>query len=234
MEEKIIFGSHNSMSYLPIKNKWLSPFGWVAKCQNRTLIGQIDAGAEILDFRIALDKDSRWKFRHGVIKYDMSEEHEMYRDIIDYDSASHIMDNDESYNMYDDDIIYCLDIIRKKYPNKHLYIRIILEKTRKGKENLDKIEFELLCCQLEERYKGHFTFLGGNYKPDWEKLYNFKNAIDYEKSFSQWVSSMQPNAFILTRICPWIYAKLYNMKNRKKKQSEFNTYDFIDKELLLK
>ena len=66
------------------------------------------------------------------------------------------------------------------------------------------------------------------------KLYNFKNAIDYEKSFSQWVSSMQPNAFILTRICPWIYAKLYNMKNRKKKQSEFNTYDFIDKELLLK
>ena len=74
-------GSHNSMSYLPIKNKWLSPFGWVAKCQNRTLLEQIDAGAEILDFRIALDKESRWKFIHGAIKYNMAEEHERYKEV---------------------------------------------------------------------------------------------------------------------------------------------------------
>lgn len=222
----MILGSHNSMSYLSIKNKWFLPFRWISRCQNKTIFEQIDMGVELVDLRVALNKNFHWAFRHGMIEYDMSKEHQKYNGIINYASYTKEMDNYEIYNKYEDDLLYCLDLLQKKYPNKKLFIRLILERSRKGKEYFDKIEFELLCRQLEERYPG-FTFLGGNYKPTWEKIYNFKNGIDYEKDLTQWVSSMQPNAIGIFRIWPWLYAKLFNKKNRRKLQSKYNMYDFI-------
>lgn len=66
-----IIGSHNSMSYLPVKNKWLKLVNKLfAQCQNKDIDDQIDAGVRCFDLRVYLDKDKHWKFAHGLINYD--------------------------------------------------------------------------------------------------------------------------------------------------------------------
>lgn len=52
----IIKGSHNTMSYLPPRHWWMRPFRAIARCQSRTLLEQLDAGAEAVDLRVCFDR----------------------------------------------------------------------------------------------------------------------------------------------------------------------------------
>ena len=59
-----ILGSHNSMSYLPPLRWWgwlLTPF---ARCQNKTIDGQLAAGAQCFDLRVSFDRHGMAHFRH--------------------------------------------------------------------------------------------------------------------------------------------------------------------------
>lgn len=67
----MIIGSHNTMTYLPVKQWYLKPFFWMAKCQNKTIEQQYEAGARVFDLRIRFSP-YKTTLCHGVFEYDYS------------------------------------------------------------------------------------------------------------------------------------------------------------------
>lgn len=64
-----MIGTHNSMTYLPLKKWWMYPFKWMAQCQSKPLEEQYRLGARIFDIRISYDKDNNPEFRHGLMVF---------------------------------------------------------------------------------------------------------------------------------------------------------------------
>lgn len=65
----MILGSHNSMTYLPVKKWYLSPFKFIAKCQSKTIEEQYNSGVRLFDLRISYTKSMFPEFRHGLIAF---------------------------------------------------------------------------------------------------------------------------------------------------------------------
>lgn len=62
--------SHNSFSYLPVKQWWLKPFTWIARCQDIDLHSQsLYENVEGIDLRIRFDKDDTPVIAHGLVNY---------------------------------------------------------------------------------------------------------------------------------------------------------------------
>lgn len=62
--------SHNTMTYLPVKQWWLKPFGFMAKCQSETILEQyVVYDIRHFDFRVSFDKKKKPIFKHGIFKY---------------------------------------------------------------------------------------------------------------------------------------------------------------------
>lgn len=199
MNEDIIIGTHNTMSYLPIECKWyLKPFMWIgnklfAQCQNQNIYYQIfSSRARVFDFRVHLNPNNQWGFAHGLINYQ------------------------SDYNL-----IKVLNILSiYKFP---IYVRIILEKY-KNEEECD--EFAKMCENIEQTYP-NITFFGGNRKGDWKKLYQFKDQSFTDDNNNQWVSSMAKDARWYEKVCPRLYAMRMNELNREKAKYLTNLYDFV-------
>ena len=68
--DEFIRGSHNTMSYLPVRQWWLKPFRAWGRCQTKTLEQQWETGVRHFDFRIKFDKDGNASFGHGLITYE--------------------------------------------------------------------------------------------------------------------------------------------------------------------
>ena len=199
-KEKLI-GSHNTMSYLKPSN-WLLYLGYLisAKCQNKTLVEQINSGVRVFDIRIFPEYDKHgttfWRYGHGLTKFTRN-----------------------SPNIYL--IVNTLNEKAKK-DKKPMYMRIILERC---KSERDVQEFIDLCKFLEFNYP-HVEFLGGNRKKDWKKCYIFSTCIT-DNNVNQPVSSMAPDARWYEEICPWLYAKRMNKVNKDKLIKGINLFDFI-------
>ena len=65
----MIYGSHNTMSFLPVKQWWLRPFRAWGRCQRLSLAEQWEAGVRYFDMRIKFDSKGRANFGHGLISY---------------------------------------------------------------------------------------------------------------------------------------------------------------------
>lgn len=66
----MIYGTHNSLSYLKPRQWWLRPVAWIARCQDMTIEEQLMYGVRYFDIRV--------KFRnniaisgHGLMDYDI-------------------------------------------------------------------------------------------------------------------------------------------------------------------
>ena len=65
-------GSHNSWSYLKPKHWWLSPFNFIAKCQNVNIQKQHEIyGVSCFDLHIRFSQYGDLKVCHGFITYDI-------------------------------------------------------------------------------------------------------------------------------------------------------------------
>lgn len=64
--------SHNSLSYAPVKQWYLKPFFWIAKCQSKNIEEQYKAGVRYFDFRLAGIYPA-----HGLIQYNADVLHEL-------------------------------------------------------------------------------------------------------------------------------------------------------------
>lgn len=64
----MIKGSHNTMTYLPVRSWWMGVFGWMARCQSKSIGEQYAEGVRLMDLRVGF-KDGVPEFRHGLIRY---------------------------------------------------------------------------------------------------------------------------------------------------------------------
>lgn len=68
-----MIGSHNTFSYLPIKNKWLLFLKPWYKCQEYDIITQINKGVRYFDLRIKFSKKGELQIVHNKIVFDINE-----------------------------------------------------------------------------------------------------------------------------------------------------------------
>lgn len=147
MNEQIVYGSHNTMTYLPIRNWWLFPGLLIARCQNHNIEEQFKNGARVFDLRIYFDtKSMRWEFAHGLINFKSKK------------SVTEIIRNIEQL---------------KKTTQDDVYVRLILEKWT---SILECHNFSSKCM-FYERICPELKFIGGNRKGDWKKFYTFKTDV---------------------------------------------------------
>lgn len=62
-------GTHNSMSYLPPKKWYLTPFKFMAKCQSLSIEEQYKRGARMFDIRVAFNKYRQIEIKHGLMAF---------------------------------------------------------------------------------------------------------------------------------------------------------------------
>ena len=202
----MIIGLHNTFSGLEPKHWWLKPFNFIAKCQNKNVLDTFESllkdGFDIcIDLRVYFSKE--FPFKLGIA----------------HGSMSYKGDHELIYNTLNKLSTLCI-----KY-NKELYVRIILEKN--GDKNEFKSLFRVLCLKLEEDYP-NIIFYGGNYKPNWEQIHNFKNKL--ESKTVQYVGSMAKDARWYEKFIPYLYAKRknsYNIMNITD-NSKIYLFDFFD------
>lgn len=147
MNEQIVYGSHNTMTYLPIKNWWLFPGLLIARCQNHSIEEQFKKGARVFDLRIYFNtKSMQWEFAHGLINFKSQ-----------------------------DDIRKVVQRIYKftAITNSDIYVRLILEK---WDSEAECEQFAKMCETFEIRYQ-ELKFIGGNRKGNWKKLYTFQTDV---------------------------------------------------------
>lgn len=111
--------------------------------------------------------------------------------------------------------------VLKEISDNFMYptVRIILEKG----SDTDKLLFRNDCDRWQELYP-NVKFIGGNFKPTWERIYTFEND-DVRDNIVQYVGSMQT---WWGKLCPWLYAKLYNDKNFARAMVEPSKYYLFD------
>lgn len=68
-----MIGSHNTFSYLPIKNKWLSFLKPWYECQEYDIITQINKDVRYFDIRIRFSKKGELQVVHNKIVFDINE-----------------------------------------------------------------------------------------------------------------------------------------------------------------
>lgn len=68
-----MIGSHNTFSYLPIKNKWLLFLKPWYKCQEYDIITQINKDVRYFDVRIRFSKKGELQVVHNKIVFDINE-----------------------------------------------------------------------------------------------------------------------------------------------------------------
>lgn len=65
----MILSSHNTMTYLDPKKKWMKIFKPIYQCQDKDIDKQYRFGVRYFDMRIAFDKKGNAEFRHGLIAF---------------------------------------------------------------------------------------------------------------------------------------------------------------------
>lgn len=63
-----MLGTHNSLTYAAPKHWWSRPFDFLAKCQDKDINAQLEAGVRYFDLRA----DSHVMAKHGLMKYGLS------------------------------------------------------------------------------------------------------------------------------------------------------------------
>ena len=200
----MIIGLHNFFTSLPIKDWWLKPFSYIAKCQKSndfitSLVNITTKGYKdiCLDLRVYYNNETNtFEPAHGSMSYKW---------------------------LSNSGLFYYLDTLEELQIDKILqkvYIRLILE--RPGGED----HFKILCNYLESKY---FTlkFYGGVCKEGWKPIYTFNTDDKVELRTIQCVSSMAQDARWYEKFIPILYAKRMNKKNLEKYK------DFSDKSAII-
>lgn len=157
-----MIGTHNSLTYLPVKHWWMKPFNFIAKCQNKDILRQLANGVQIFDFRCRVSRKNplEFIFAHGSMVYQLS--------------------ISEFFGI--------LDALNRNIGP--IYVRIMyesafLDKYRDTTEQENS--FHILCRLIQNVYK-NITFFGGKRKYDWKVLYDFRTE---EPEFRDAYSSVE-------------------------------------------
>lgn len=101
-------------------------------------------------------------------------------------------------------------------------IRLILEHGDKWEQTM----FASMCNKLELIFPS-VKFIGGNFKPTWEKLYDFESD-DIGDNICQMVGSMDVKRKWFGAVWPWLYARLYNKRHLATvEDGKFYLFDYL-------
>lgn len=186
-----MIGSHDSMTYLPVKQWYYKPFKWMAKCQSKNLEEQfVDYGVRLFDFRVRFD-GTEPVMAHGpiVFKGDI-------RDYLEY-----------------------LDL-SAELGCENVYVRLLLESNKPMKDQeTQELLFQEFCEYCIHKYP-NLTFFGGRRKYDWKIIYEFKDDPQLNDLYSSTTNifglSKDHWTAKIDDLWPWLYAKLHNKKNYNK------------------
>lgn len=186
----MMIGSHNTMSYQPVRQWYLKPFKWVAKCQAANLQDQFTKyNCRLFDFRVRYDKYGNITFAHGSVCF-----------------CGHV----NTYIGELDDLAANADT--------PVYARIVLESNSPMKDQqLQDEHFKYFCKYIQEKYT-NITFFGGRRKYDWEQIYDFgveEPTLDdkYSSTTEMFGGKHGSLRAKIDDIWPWLYAKTHNKKN---------------------
>lgn len=201
-----MIGSHNTMSYSPVKQWYLRPLKWAFKCQSKDLFYQIiDYGVRLVDFRVRFDKNGDLHFAHGLafFKEDVNE------------------------------ALKLLALLAQIVPEQ-LYCRVILESNKEMKDQaLQEEHFRYFCEEIQAKYPA-IRFFGGNRKYDWKVVYDFNTeepTLDDKYSSTTELLGGKHGSLRarIDDIFPWLYARLHNKKNRiEGTKKDFLFLDFVN------
>ena len=65
--------SHNTFTYLKVRQWWLRPFAFTARCQRKDIWEQLIYGARMFDLRVRF-RDGKPVIAHGLMEYKMKRE----------------------------------------------------------------------------------------------------------------------------------------------------------------
>lgn len=112
-------------------------------------------------------------------------------------------------------VIYFISQYAKSRP----VVRLILENG-----NARQREYFKKQCALLEAAFDNVKFIGGNYRKTWERLYEF-SGDDIRDNIVQYVGSMQS---WWGKLCPWLYARIYNRRNLREAAANPDKYYLFD------
>lgn len=177
--------SHNTFSYAQPLQWWLRPFAFVARCQDKTLAQQMDAGVRVFDLRLRQEKDGEWVIAHNAFIY--------VRGL--------------------DNIFSLLDYIQSRRHDfgNGVYVRVLHEvRNERQARYSSSIAFNSLCNDIYARYF-FLRFFGGQRVMDWQRDYVFPQRNDL--AYAELHASVRWPKWL--HWWPWLYARLYNKCNER-------------------
>lgn len=184
--KNMIYGTHNTMTYLKPRKWWMWLFNWTAKCQSETIYKQIEAyKVRMFDMRVRFNGETPI-LAHGLVEYD------------DVDA----LDMNDFLTSY-----------AERNPDEDFYCRVMLENTfmssDKYPEQIKK--FKEFCKALESNAPKNLHYVGGWKKDDFSCVYKFET-----KQPDMYGNHASCSKYKIVQIWPWIYAKLHNKESHKR------------------
>ena len=197
----IKLGSHNSFSYLPVRQWWMKPFRFVGRCQRVSIEKQLSLGVTFFDLRLRFDTKGRPIICHGLMEFKMG------------------------FDGYiDQELSYCDS-------KKNITIRVVLELNKRDeiqeKYFIDYCKY-LEEKYPHITFVGGNNRLDWNCL---NPIYDFKNKLpELSHKYSSTTSLFKIDNDLIAKIDDWIpyfYASRFNHFMLKRPYDE-STYLFID------
>lgn len=150
----MIFGSHNSWSYLKPKKWWMRAIAFTAKCQRVDILSQyILYGVRCFDLRVRFDSNGKLVIAHGLVEYDITQEK----------------------------LLKQLNVLNH---SGGVYIRVLHEVRNDSQHTLESvISFKNFCDFLCEEYQ-NIIFWGGGTAYNKDQDYVFKHNFSCEGRYA--------------------------------------------------
>lgn len=192
-------GSHNSWSFKKVKQWWLRPFTWVARCQKHNLQLQYMDGARCFDLRLRYNEEKKiWETAHGLATFVGGED-------------------------WKEDLKEMNVFLSNKNP---VCCRVLLEDTIFNQSIAQDYAFYDVCKWLEETFPNIKFFGGWPTRRRWrQNIYNFQHKEP--TLYDMYSSSCLANA--KNKIWPWLYARKHNHENIERGTSlDYLFIDFVN------
>lgn len=150
----MVLGSHNSWSYLPVKQWYFKPFAFTARCQSKNIITQYEQyGVRCFDLRVRFTPTDGITVAHGIIEY--------------------------KYSWFD-----ILDDLTYLNSKGDCYLRILHEaRNKKQYTAFSRNVFKEFCYYIETRFE-HINMWCGRNLYDWNFDYIFNKEPTCEENYS--------------------------------------------------
>ena len=185
----MILGSHNSMTYLPVKQWYFKPLFWTVRCQSKPLLEQYWNGARLFDIRVRFTKSGDLAFAHGPIEF-KGDVHTVLEDL-----------NSWAQN----DKVYVRVILESNSPMKDQF--------------LQEEHFGYFCEHIQNKYTNLTFFGGNrkyDWKRIYD-FGTEEPTLDDKYSSTTDIFGGRPNTLRakLDDLWPWLYAKIHNKNTLK-------------------